>query len=67
MSITKEQREAFINEYASRIVERAGWTKDEAMNAANATDVDELINDGWTGIDAADDEMSNWTDDEEQP
>lgn len=64
MSITKEMREKFLNEYASRIVERAGWTAEEAMNAAlSEPDIDALIADGWSGPDAADEEMSNWTDD----
>ena len=62
-TITKEQREKFINEYASRIVELAGWTTEQAMNAALAEDVDALIDEGFCGSDAADEEMSNWTDD----
>jgi len=64
-TITKEQRDKFINEYASRIVEMAGWTAEEAMNAALAEDVDERINEGFNGADAADEEMTNWADDGE--
>jgi 2-oxo-4-hydroxy-4-carboxy--5-ureidoimidazoline (OHCU) decarboxylase len=61
--ITKEQRQKFINEYASRIVERAGWTAEDAMDAALAADVDQCIEDGYNGMDAADEEMSYWEDD----
>jgi hypothetical protein len=62
--ITKEQREKFINDFASRIIEIAGWPKEDALAAANAADIDDLINEGFDGEQAADDEMSYWTDDE---
>ena len=46
MTITKEQRERFLSDYRSRIIERAGWTPEEAKAAADAIDdVDELIKD----------------------
>ncbi|RAR50532.1 UNVERIFIED_CONTAM: hypothetical protein C7454_12253 [Acidovorax defluvii] len=65
MTITKEQRERFLSDYRSRIIERAGWTPEEAKAAADAIDdVDELIKDGCDGITAADEEMSCWTNDE---
>ena len=65
MVISKEQREKFLSDYQSRIIQRAGWTPEEAKAAADAIDdVDELINDGCDGITAADEEMSCWTNDE---
>ena len=65
MASTKEQREQFLADYQSRIIERAGWTREEAKAAADAIDdVDVLINDGCDGITAADEEMSCWTNDE---
>ena len=55
----------FLSDYRSRIIERAGWTPEEAKAAADAIDdVDELIKDGCDGITAADEEMSCWTNDE---
>lgn len=63
--ITKEQREEFINEAASRYAERAGLSKEDALEFAKAFDVDEWINDGFNGSDAADEEMSNWDNDGE--
>lgn len=67
MNITKEMRDAYLNEYASRIVEIAGWSKEDAMNAALAEDIDALIEEGFPATDAADEEMSNWKDDGDQP
>jgi len=64
-AITKEQRQKFLADYQSRIIERADWTSEEAKAATEAIpDVDELINDGYDGVAAADEEMSSWTNDE---
>lgn len=73
-------REEWVRRYAARIVERAGWTQQEADDAA-FTGADEFARyemkaQGfvvwWGGPskcdntpeDAADEEMSYWTDDE---
>lgn len=65
MTITKDQRDKFLSDYQSRIIERAVWTPDQAKVAADAIDdVDALMNEGLDGITAADEEMSCWTNDE---
>ncbi len=46
--------------YAQRISERTGWTNSEAMNAADAAD--DAYNDNEEPGEAADEELSNWTD-----
>jgi hypothetical protein len=65
-AITKEQRQKFIEDAASRYIEIAGLSKEDALEFAKAFDVDEWIEDGFNGTDAADEEMSNWENDEGQ-
>ena len=64
--ITKEQREKFLADYQSRIVEVAGYTPEEAKLVAEAIEsVDDLIEEGFDGVSAADEEMSYWDNDGE--
>lgn len=53
-------RATWNGRYAKRISERTGWTHAEALKAADAAD--DAYNDNEEPIEAADEELSNWTD-----
>lgn len=57
-----ELRDSWNYLYAQRIVERAGWAKEDALKAAEAAD--DAYNDNIAPDEAADEEMACWTNDE---
>ncbi len=57
-------KQEWIDKYAARIIEVTGWLLTEAMPVATNAYDDEDEDDMRDPVDAADDEMSYWTDDE---
>jgi hypothetical protein len=64
MGTKEENRRQFVEDYVNRIMEKAGWTKEQAMLAVGAENIDASINEGFNGAEAADEEMACWTNDE---
>ncbi len=62
--ITEDQRDKFIKDAATCYVSRGGVSEEDAMEFANAFDIDEWVGDGFSGTEAADEDMSNWGNDE---
>jgi hypothetical protein len=56
----KLDRSTWDDLFAKRITERAGWTHEDALDVADSSD--DAFNDGDDPVEAADEELSNWTD-----
>lgn len=61
MTLTKEQQQ-WRDRYVRRLVERGGLDEDHALAAFDAVDLDHDFEEA--PEDAADEELSNWADDE---
>ena len=60
-------KQEWLDKYTARIIEVAGWSLAEAMPIAVSTWDEEDAHDLRDPVEAADDEMSYWADDEAKP